>query len=526
MKLEFVFLLLVSTSFINTGLIFADSDDCCEELCCNDEYFCQGYLAARSQGSNMARRLVGTHLYTDTYNVDEFIQVFSATAAYSRTFDNEQIGRYFSPVCNSNCFTIGADGEANVRSEDFGLACTGEACLLPKSSSFIFDIHYYAGLDPLCKGLFFQFYLPIVHNSRKINCCAFEVDDCDSNFEVCLMSTNTANTAVGSTDICKALNGCFVWGDVENEMRFGSLNADRNKTGVADLQLELGYNYWLNDDAYWGLKIIAKAPTGNRAKGRMIFEPIVGNGGHAEAGGGLSAYWKCWESDTNRFVSTRIEADFTHLFATKCQTRVFDLNNGCNQDPSRCFSRYLLLKEFKNEGTELEGLERGPNVFAQPLTVRIPIQVDLTWLWSFRRDCWMIDLGYNFWARSQEEVEDFFPNIPEQTYGIKGTLPMCSGINDTPNTQTASRSTICETKGIDGENDGTVSTFINCADINICSALSPSAQSHSGIINIAYLWSDYDYEPWLSIGAQVEGSGRGNTALDQWSIWAKGGFTF
>lgn len=526
MKKQLVLLLLVGASLLSTGLIFANSDDCCEELCCENEFSCQGYLAARSQASNTARRLVGSHLFTDTYNVDEFIQVFSVTPAYSRSFNDEQIGRYFSPVCNSNCFTLGADGQANVRAEDFGLACTGAVCLAPQSSSFIFDIQYYLGLDPFCKGLFFQLYAPIVHNRREINCCVSDTSECEMDFDVCLMSTNTDNTEVGTTEICEALTGCVVWGDVENEMIFGSLNDDQDKTRLADLQFELGYNYWLNEDAYFGLKLIVKAPTGNRAQSHMIFEPIAGNGGHTEVGGGVSAYWRCWESDTDRFISSRIEADFTHLFKTRCQTRVFDLNNGCNSDPSRCFSRYLLLKEFKNEGTELAGLERGPNVFAQPLKVRIPIQVDITWLVSFRRDCWMVDLGYNFWARSKEEVEDFLPNVPPNTYGIKGTLPMCNIDNGTPNLQTASRSTICETKGIDGTSDGTISTFINCADINICSALSPSARSHSGVINIAYLWSNYDHKPWFGIGAQVEGSGRGNTALDQWSIWAKGGFTF
>ena len=525
MKKKLVLLLLVTASLFNTGLILASSDECCPEQCCDDEYNCQGYLAARSQASNTARRLVGTHLFTDTYNVDEFIQVFSATAAYSQSFKNDAIGRYFNPVCNSNCFTLGADGEANVRAEDFGLACTGAVCLLPKSSSFVFDIQYYLGLDPFCQGLFFKLYAPIVHNSRKIECCALD-EECDREFDVCLMSTNTDNTAPGTANICKALNGCFIWGDLENKMEFGSLNADQDKTALADLQFELGYNYWRGENGYFGFKLIAKAPTGNRPNGRMIFEPIAGNGGHFEFGGGVSAYWRCWETDVNRFITTHIQADFTHLFKTRCQTRVFDLNNGCNEDPSRCFSRYLLLKEFGNDGTELVGLERGPNVFAQQLKVRIPIQVDITWLLGFRRDCWNFDLAYNFWARSQEEVYDFFPDIPENTYGIKGTLPMCNVDNGTPNLQTASRSTICETEGIDGANDGTISSFINCADINICTALSPSARSHSAIANIAYIWTEYDFEPWVSIGAQVELSGEGNTALDQWAVWAKGGFTF
>ena len=524
MKFKCVLLLLVSTSIINTQLIFADAD-CCEQLCCDDEYHCQGYLAARSQGSNTARRLVGTHLYTDTYDVEKFTQVFSVTTAYSHTFNTEQIGRYFSPVCNSTCFTLGADGQANVRAEDFGLNCTGQVCLEPQSSSFIFDMQYYLGLDPICQGLFFELYAPIVYNNRKIECCVLR-EECDTEFASCLMSLDPDDTQVGTTSIADALKGNDIWGDVTNKMCFGKLCCNEDVTRLADLQFEVGYNYWLDDNAYAGLKFIIKAPTGNRAKGHMIFEPIAGNGGHVEIGGGLSAYWLCWESNADQFLTSRFEIDITHLLTTQCQTRIFDLNNGCNADPSRCFSRYLLLKEFEDDGTNLVGLERGPNIFAQPLTVQTAIQVDMTFLLSYRRDCWFVDLAYNFWARSKEEVEDFYPNLPDNTYAIKGTTPMCSGANNTPNTQTASLSTICKSKGFDGTNDGTTSTFLNCADINICTGLAPSARSHSAILNIAYIWSDVDYEPWVSIGGQIEASGQGNTALNQWAVWAKGGILF
>ncbi|MEX0671910.1 MAG: hypothetical protein WD068_00990 [Candidatus Babeliales bacterium] len=503
----------------------ASSDSCCQEQCCYDEYSCQGYLAARSQASDTARRLIGTHHYTDTHNIDEFTQVLSITTAYARSFNTEKLGKYFSPVCNSACFTLGADRKADVRAEDFGLSCSGVACLEPKSSNFIADIQYYLGLDPICEGLFLTIYAPIVYNSRRISCCASSKESCGSTFEACLMSLDSTKVDTGTTNITTALNGSILWGDLEHTMNFGKLCCQENVTRLADLQAEIGYNYWMSDTAYCGIKLIAKAPTGNRAQGRMIFEPIAGNGGHVELGGGLQAYWRCWEKDTDHFISTHIELDVTHLFTTNCQKRVFDLNNGCNIDPSRCFSRYLLLKEFSNDGTSLVGLERGPNVFAQNLTVRIPVQVDITWLLSYQYTCWLADFGYNFWGQSEEEIMDFLPNVPGNTYAIKGILPMCSTVTGAPNTRTASRSTINTTRGIEGETDGPVSTFINCADINTCSALAPSARSNSAVLAITYLWNDYKHEPWLGIGAKIE-VGSTNSALDQWTLWAKGGISF
>ena len=90
-----------------------------------------------------------------------------------------------------------------------------------------------------------------------------------------------------------------------------------------------------------------------------------------------------------------------------------------------------------------------------------------------------------------------------------------------PNLTTASASTIRNASDPDAE-----PVYVSCADLDICSAMAPSAYSNSIVAHFTYLWEDNDWEPYMGVGGKAEFSGKGNTALNQWAVWAKGGITF
>ena len=62
------------------------------------------------------------------------------------------------------------------------------------------------------------------------------------------------------------------------------------KTGVADVDIIIGYNFIQSDFAHFALFVQAILPTGNRPEAKYIFEPIVGTGIHGQIGGGLSTH--------------------------------------------------------------------------------------------------------------------------------------------------------------------------------------------------------------------------------------------
>ena len=452
-----------------------------------------------------------------------------------------------SSCCYCNCFTLGDDrwylqdnttllNQVNVRADDFGMNCTGivgTARLNPRVSNVIFEFNLFVGLTDSLNGLFVELHAPVVHSWWDPGCCTCVDEICSDSFDECLMSTSSEND-VGTTDLKTALEGNFTWGDVLNPLNRARICSGRqSKTHLADLRLALGYDLYGTDIYRLGLKLVTAAPTGNVAQACYMFEPIVGNGGHWELGGGLSAHG-IWERNDNSSFGLYLEAYVAHMFKSRYQTRTFDL---CGHG---CWSRYLLLKAFSENGTTYQGLERGPNVFSQNLKVSVDVVGDASLMFSFKHKTWEFDLGYNFWGRSGEKIKTLSCCIPASKYGIKGLAPVCdededvSGDTFTGNLITASKSTIAESAGtaedesflFDEDNEP---IFISCNDLDCCSALHPSALSHSLFFHMNGTWNtedDDDMHPFFGIGGKVEWSGRGNRALNQWGIWAKGGVAF
>lgn len=569
------------TSSCNIVSCNTNNSTCCDsnDDCCCKDVFCKSHFSPRSQGMDTARWLVGKQRPTHSFDTDELYGDFSITAAFTRSFKTEKIGKYFVPsvittadsccttcntccnnssstACNStcsscssncdsgsscctcNCFTLGPDAyelttaeEATVhaRAEDFGVNCTGTACLYPRISNFIIDFDLYVGLNEHIKGLFVEIHAPVVHTWWDPNCCVCEEAACTDSFDTYLMSDDATKNSVGTTSVKRALKGNFVWGDLapESTLNYAQICSGRQtRTRLADLRFGIGYNAIENDKYRLGLKVMAAAPTGNVPLGTYMFEPIVGNGGHWELGGGISAHAIFWDKDEDNQFSWHLEGYLAHMFKSRCHKRTFDLqDNGC-------FSRYLLLKKYQKALTsggkyqlEAYGLERGPNVFTHNVKVSVDVQGDVSTMFSYRHKNWTVDLGYNFWGRSRETLEEFYCCIPENRYGIKGTTPMSDGTDE--DITTASLSTMKESDGLEGVDDGTDPVFITCQDFNCCSALHPSALSHAVFFHLNASWeNEDDINPFFGIGGKVEWSGRGNRALDQWSIWAKGGISF
>ncbi len=263
-----------------------------------------------------------------------------------------------------------------------------------------------------------------------------------------------------------------------------------------------------------------------------MFETIIGNGGHWEFGKGLLPTILLLSNKFYKF-EWNFNADITHLFSSRWQKRIFDLKkNGC-------FSRYLLLKQFKNKGTAYHALKRGPNLLTQDVKININVQADISTMLSYSTREWTFDIGYNFWGRSAEKCSKICCTIPKKTFGIKGktivigstsyvsgqNLTACVNKQATPFLTTDSTATIFKSNGSQG--DGALSPiFITCDDINLSSALAPAAHSHAIFSNLTYIWHKKTWDQYLGLGTKIEFTGSSNTAVDQWTLWAKAGITF
>lgn len=510
----------------------SQSCDCCELDCCHTST-CKTYLAHRSQGSDTARWMMGFKAFIAMMDNPDETTAVMITPGFSRSFRDQELAPFFLPKCDSNCLIFDRDStDANVlRPDDFGLSGTGTVCICPQLSNFFIDFGAYFDLKSCCEGLFFEVHAPVVHTWWDANCTACQpVGACSAKFPPCLMASlkddggDLVSTLVGTTDLKKALRGNFTWPAVENELCFGIICKDRiAKTRLAEVRVGLGYYAYKCD--WWGIgvKVVGAIPAGNVPEAHFMLDPVVGNGGHGELGGGLMAHATCYECEDGSYFAWYLDGYATHMFTSRTQRRLFDLTtNGC-------FSRYLLLKEFDpsiaTREQSLIALERGPNVFAQPIKVAIDVQGDVSTMFSYIGKCFSFDIGYNFWGRSREKCKEFGCCIPENVYGIKGTLPFCEpdGAGDIG---TASRSTINTSSGTEGEDDGIDPRFVACKDLDLCSALNPSVFTHSVFANLGYSNERVDCDTFFGVGGKIEFTDNCHQTVQQWQVWATGAVSF
>ena len=225
-----------------------------------------------------------------------------------------------------------------------------------------------------------------------------------------------------SCDIIQALSGNFTFGDMQEPWHYGRFKCGtQTKTGLADIDLILGYNYWQSDFYHFGVYGQVVAPTGNKFKAHTIFEPLIGNAHHWELGIGLSGHMVLWERDADQSLAVYVEGNMTHLFKNR-QMRSFDFcHNGL-------LSRYMLLKELNHVGDSFEysgRLINAINFATRPVDVSVPLKGDISGKLSYRSPCFIVDLGYNFYGIMEERIE-FSKCNEEKLYGIKGNEGVCA----------------------------------------------------------------------------------------------------
>jgi len=418
----------------------------------------------------------------------------------------------------------------------FGLPTDYKSCVTfePNIDNFLIDFNFYLGLDKWVEGLYFRIHAPIVHTRWTLNMCEI-IENKGTNthwpsyFNSTLSITETGTLGIARNNLACSftsfISGCDYIKD--NTISFSPLchakmNCRRqNKTALSDVQIALGWNFFCNEDYHVGINIRGSAPAGNRPTGEYLFEPIVGNGNHWEAGAGFSAHVVLHQSiDEKKRWGFYADANITHLFKTK-QCRTFDL---C----SKPLSRYMLAAKFDpnvedlkagtEEQKEDDKLETPSHQFLGIYTpvanlttfavdVSIGLQGDLALMLQHIHGNWSFDLGYNFWGRTCEDIKvrgDYCPFM-NNTWGLKGDAFMYGfksafdgSITSTaiPLSATQSGATI-----YDGENN-----WQNGLD-------GIAWQRNPGIDNRKLAWDD-DKNPLLTLDIATSTTGQVYTSLN------------
>ena len=288
------------------------------------------------------------------------------------------------------------------------------------------------GLDCWVQGLYLRFHAPIVYTRWTLRANEQTIAQGSPTIPACYdgscpsgSAATPLNTVTPATSIQQALSGTFLFGDMQTPWCGGRIDfCSRHKSGLADIDAIIGYN-WINNDCYhFGAYLQLVLPTGTKPEGRFLFNPVVGNGHHFGLGAGISWHAVLWGTEYQN-LALFFEGNVLHLFKSK-QCRVFDFCRG------GAFSRYMLLKEYTSNGTTFyyDGNLISATCFTnQNVNVKIDIVGDFSVKLAYRWCGCGLDLGYNLYGQSHEKIDTRCDQNCNQAttlqYSPKGTEGVC-----------------------------------------------------------------------------------------------------
>jgi hypothetical protein len=487
-------------------------------------------FSPRSQNNNAARDIADWHPYIHRYDADDNYYAFSLTGSYNQSLRPKNISLVFF---NSDIFMLSGsqvEGRSNTQellADYFGLSPTFAAneFFKPLIQNLILDGAWYIGFDRWVPQLYMQFRAPLVWTQWTMGLRESLLDNGDDTvYPPGYMGLGVVAPPYHS--YIDAMKGTETFGGVE-KLAYGKMNGKQTKSGVAALEWIVGYDFISKEHAHFGLNFRVSAPTGSRVKGKYFFEPRIGNGKLWQVGLGFTSHIRIWEKDAEQELGFFVDVNFIHI-CTGTQRRSFDFTNNA------FYSRYILLKEFDNEGTFTGTMMPAINVTTLNCHVSNDLMVDGILMFGYTYNNFIFDIGYNGWIRSREKVR-IKECIPAKKYGLKGVAFAADRITNRLINTTESTATIFETGDIAFDNPSPV--FISTSDLDPKSAASPLLLTHKFFVHCAHSFThttQYPVTPFIGIGAEIEFEGINSrnavqpdrTTMGQASVWVKGGISY
>jgi len=501
------------------------------------------FMLPRSHGVNLAMEYTTWNELLQTKDEDRFGAHFQITPFYMDSADDDDVGKYFG-VANKHIFnlnsTAATDAIGSYMIHDGGVlltlaGLTGVAIpaaqtnnvatlkLEPEQTAYGVRIDYYQDLKKLLKGLYFKATLPIVHVENDMQLDVTGVN-AGANALIAPAATaavakaqfenffrgNTLAAAAGAAagPISNIALGGVTFGGAQAALTHAKINGEQNETGVADIDLVLGYKVLDKEKYHLSLNLGLTIPTGTDPDGVWAFEPVVGNGEHWAFGGGFDFGAKLWE-DEDQNLKLTAALNYRYLFEST-EKRTIGIRNAAGSLP---WGHYYLIGTL-GANRSVTTLLPAANVLTRDLDVEPGSQLDAIIDLAYNNGGLNVVLGYNLFWKDDEDVKLKAAWYADGTYGI---AHIDQTMGDAQLFNVTALSVAVGNPGGDIGLNSALGTNIWAIDVD--AAATPSQVTHKIYGGVGYIFKDWEYPLGLNLSAHYEFAG--DDGIENWGLWVK-----
>lgn len=429
------------------------------------------------------------------------------------SMNSDRLARYFFPDCKQQLHVKENPNEsADILATHLNISTMDKSfdsvfSIEPERTIAGFGISYRQEFWHRCDGRAFWLgiSLPIIHIRNKVNLCETTIDGGGG------VNQNAEGAVANVTEAFK-----------QSTWKFGRIDdcCTLQKTGIADIEVLLGYEVVDLEHCQLESFVGAIIPTSNTPNAVTLFEPITGHNGHTGIFFGNSFSAVTWESQsTDRSLLFTFDMNGQYFFSRN-EVRSFDLKN-------KPWSRYMGVYVSQAQAQDAADAGSFDNSFAigspgiNEFTKKIDVTPGLSRVINttiLYNGCGKFEgeIGYNFCARETECVK--------LQYGLRDGIALQS-------TQLIGTTNTVQQIGnnFNNENDKDVANYdtnlLTAADIDLESARHPCAIEHTIYGSLGYNWECICYPTFIGIGSSYQFA-QDNTTLNRWMAWLKVGASF
>jgi len=378
--------------------------------------------------------------------------------------------------------------------------------LCPEHKAIGVKFDYHQDLKCLLKGMYLELHVPVAHVENSLG-----VETAGAEAAELLKFVQGTRTEIKKCEEVEGAHNAF-----KNLTAAKMSPCKRSETGVADIDLMLGYKF---NKCGWNaaLNLGVTIPTGNTPDAEYVFDAVVGNGGHVGFGFGLDAHGKLWKSeDCDHSLTMNFAMNYRYLFRDReCRTLGI-----CNEN----FGQYMLLID-RTLQPSAQQLTPAANVTTLRVDVTPGSQFDGIVSFNYNWCGFALDLGYNLFLRSHEKVKLACASKcgTKTNAFVDGKWAIATRNADMCDDLGTFNPSVTNPMTVADQPDH-IHRIVNEADLDRSAAETPSLTSHKLFVGLGYWTKDWEVPVLVGVGGHFEWAD--DDLISNWGFNARLGVAF